>query len=262
MLFRSDYNEPVTADNLLMAANLLKNPKETWQKFKKLKEQENKQPEEEDVSLNEAGDAVVQALNSREEAGKAYGNMQETLHKMLEKMAFSGSYGGLDVRAMSTLYKQIRFMGNMAREENYEIPTEIGGSLTSINLKIIHNGQKESKVAVAFELQAFGKTAAEFKMTSKGLTGFCICSKKEGTNLLKENDGLLKEKFGREQIQTAELYFITGDSLDLAEFSLKETDKRQPGDDSGLLYRAAKAFIGFVQETGIEKGNKTYENQL
>ncbi len=258
----TDYNEPVTADNLLMAANLLKNPKETWQKFKKLKEQENKQPEEEDVSLNEAGDAVVQALNSREEAGKAYGNMQETLHKMLEKMAFSGSYGGLDVRAMSTLYKQIRFMGNMAREENYEIPTEIGGSLTSINLKIIHNGQKESKVAVAFELQAFGKTAAEFKMTSKGLTGFCICSKKEGTNLLKENDGLLKEKFGREQIQTAELYFITGDSLDLAEFSLKETDKRQPGDDSGLLYRAAKAFIGFVQETGIEKGNKTYENQL
>lgn len=264
--YLTDYNEPVTADNLLMAANLLKNPKETWQELKKLKEQENKQVEEgekeENISLNETGEAVVQALNGREEAGKAYGDMQEALHKMLEKMAFSGSYDAMDIKAMSTLYKQIKFMGGMAREENYEIPTEIGGSLTSINLKIIHNGQKESKVAIAFEVQAFGKTAAEFKMTSKGLTGFCICSKREGTNILKENSGLLEEKLGREQIETGELYFITGDSLDLAEFSLKESDKRQLGDDSGLLYRAAKAFIGFVQETGIEKGNKTYENQL
>jgi hypothetical protein len=48
----------------------------------------------------------------------------------------------------------------------------------------------------------------------------------------------------------------------LAEFSLKETDHRQTGDDSKTLYWAAKAFIGYVQETGRQKGNINYENQL
>ena len=31
-------------------------------------------------------------------------------------------------------------------------------------------------------------------------------------------------------------------------------------DDAGILYRAARAFIGYIQETGIKKGNEEYEN--
>ena len=153
-------------------------------------------------------------------------------------------------------------MGNMAREENYEIPTDVGGVLTSINLKIIHNDAKESKVAITFESELIGKTAAEFKMTKQGLSGFGICGSKDGCRLLNDNKDILERKLKGEKIQAGEIYFAVGENLDMTEFSLKETQNRKTGNDSQMLYKAAKAFIGYVHEIGMKNGSTAYENQL
>lgn len=265
--YLSDYGQSVTADNLMAAGYLLKSPKDIWGQLKKLSRQDEEKEAgaEQNVDsdfIGRAGEEVLEALDGKENAGNAYERLQETLQKMIERAAYSDTRTAMDIKAMSALYKQITFMGGMAREENYEIPADIDGSLTSINLKIIHSGQKESKVAITFESEIFGKTAAEFKMTSQGLTGFCICNSEKGAGILKNNQELLKARFKRERIQDKEIYFAVGGNLDLAEFSLKETDRRQTGDDSKALYRAAKAFIGYVQETGRKKGNMNYENQL
>jgi len=260
----SDYKEPVTADNLLAAGNLMKDPKGIWKELNRLKKEARPEGEisgeddaEEEI-LGEAGEEVIRALDGRENAGKAYGGLQEKLQDMVEQMAFASSATALDVKAMSTLYKQFTFMGSMAREENYEIPARIGGTLTSINLKIIHSGQEESKVAVAFETQFFGKTAAEFKLTGQGLEGFCICSEEEGTEALKENQGFLEEMLREEEITAGNIYFATGERLERD--SLPGNGKAQKNDDSGLLYRAARAFIEYVRETGLKKGNIEDEN--
>jgi hypothetical protein len=78
--------------------------------------------------VEQAGKEVLEALDGKENAGNAYGRLQQTLQKMIEKMAYSDTRTSMDIRAMSVLYKQISFMGNMAREENYEIPADIDGS--------------------------------------------------------------------------------------------------------------------------------------
>lgn len=261
--YLTDYNQPVTAENLLAAERLLKNPKEIWREFERLTE-----PEEDNESagmgavLEEAGGKVLDALGggpdgsagSRESAQKAYEGLQETIQNILENMAYSDSAKSLDVKAMSMLYKQVTFMGGMAKEENYEIPAKIGDGLTSINLKIIHSGQKESRVAVSFEAEIFGKVAANFELTESGLSGLCICSREAGTGFLKSNQESLAEQLKKGGIAAGDIYFTTGEKLNLTEFSLKESGKERTGDDSGLLYKAAKAFIGFVQETGLEKG--------
>lgn len=263
----SDYEKPVTADNLMAAGTLLKNPKEIWKEFNRLRKQAQEDSgisvqEDSENFPEEAGEEVIKAFDGRDNAQKAYEGMQEKLRDMVERMAFSASGGALDVKAMSTLYKQFTFMGSMAREENYEIPANIDGHLTSINLKIVHSGQNESRVAVTFETEAFGKTAAEFKLTGQGLEGFCICSREEGTGLLKENQGVLEERFRQEELKAGNIYFATGENLDLAEFSVKEASLRentskengaeQKDDNTGLLYRAARAFIGYVRETAGE----------
>lgn len=262
----TDYGEPVTAENLLAAGALLKNPKEIWRELNRMKEQEKTSEDvtgrEAENSVEDAGEEVIKALENRENTQKAYEGLQETIHDLINKMAFSDSFKALDIRAMSTLYRQVTFMGSMAREENYEIPANIGGSLTSINLKIIHNGQKERKVAIAFEAEVFGKTAAEFRLTERGLEGYCISSSSEGSGLLKEERSSLEQKLEKEHMAVGEIYFGERKQLDLKKFSVKESDGRQSGDDSRQLYRAARAFIEYVQETGLKKGNTAYENQL
>lgn len=255
----SDYNQPVSADHLMAATALLKNPKEIWKEFNRLKDQEE---EGDGDVLEEAGEEIIDHLDGKEGAQKAYQEFLQKMQGMMKKMAFSDSYAALDVRAMSVLYKQISFMGSMAREENYEIPADVGGVLTSINLKIIHNDTMESKVAITFESEIIGRTAAEFKMTKQGLSGFGICGSKDGCRLLEDNKDILEYKFKQEKIQAGEIYFAVGENLDMTEFSLKESHNRKSGDDSQMLYKAAKAFIGYVQEIGMKKGNTAYENQL
>lgn len=254
-----DYEQPFTADHLLAAGALLRNPKEIWQELNRIRKQdkipEDDEKEEESSFLEDAGEEVIDAFDSRENAGKAYEDLQEKLQEMVKNIAFSDASKALDVKAMSVLYKQISFMGRMAKEENYEIPVDIGGKLTSINLKIIHKDAEESKVAITFASETIGKTAAEFKMTDQGISGFCISDTREGCRLLKDNKGLFEEKLSGEQIGTGEIYFAVGENLDLADFTLKETGNRRSGNDSQMLYRTAKAFIGYIQEIEMEKGN-------
>ena len=69
-----------------------------------------------------------------------------------------------------------------------------------------------------------------------------------------------------EELESGSLYFATGEKLDLAQFALKESSAGEraagAGEESAALYRAARAFIGYIQETGREKGMTGYENQL
>ena len=59
--------------------------------------------------VEQAGKEVLEALDGKENAGNAYGRMQESLQKIIEKMAYSDTRTSLDIRAMSVLYKQISF---------------------------------------------------------------------------------------------------------------------------------------------------------
>ena len=262
------YGISVTADNLLAAGQMMKSPLDVWRKLLRNEDAESETEQQEpsaegDLLSGSAGQDVIDSLTDAESAQKAYDSFGEMIKSMLEKRAFEQESGALDVREMSALYKQISFMGSMAKEENYEIPVEIDGLLTSINLKLVHDKQGESKVAIAFETQALGRTAAEFRMTGQGLSGLCICSQAEGTDILKDNQQAFAMRLKEEGIDAGDIYFATGESLDLTEFALKQAAGLTEGQKgSQELYKAAKAFIGYIQETAIEKGSIEYEDHV
>lgn len=250
-----NYQQPVTADYLFMAASMMRKPKEIWQQTERLTDREASFD-----SLEDAGEQILKALEGKEEAQNAYEVFCGQIQNVLDEQYVSEENSALDVRAMSTLYKQMTFLSNMAREENYEIPVNINGSLTSINLKIVHSGQQESRAAITLETQTLGKVAAEFKSEDQKLEGFCVCSTKEGTALLDEGKPLLETQLQKEEIPVGDIYFVTGENLDLTAFSVKQSADRQQGQEAGVLYKAARAFIGYIQQIEIKKGNMEYEN--
>lgn len=250
-----NYGQPITPDNLLMAAEMMKTPGNVWQRLQKLHTKDD--PE---ADLKETGKKLLNALEGKEPAQRTYTGFCEEIQDMLEEESYQEQNSFIDVRAMSVLHKQMSYLNNMAREENYEIPVDIDGSLTSINLKIIHGGEKESKVAITLREQTFGEIAAEFKETAKGLEGFCICKSREGVKALQQEKELLEEKLEKEGISTGEIYFAQGENLELTEFSLKQSAGRKEGQDAKVLYRAAKAFISYIQKTATKKGSIENEN--
>lgn len=264
----TDYGQPVTAEHLLFASHMVKDPKEIWNQIDGLKTKkgrshgqgEEARTEESADFLGDMGEDILKSLEGKEQAKSGYESFCETVQSMITDGLYEGGMGALDIRAMGTLYKQMTFLGSMAKEENYEIPARIGDTLTSINLKIIHNSDLESKAAITLETEAFGKVAAEFKITGEGVEGLCICSSEEGTALLREGKELLEGRLSEENVPAGKIYFAANETLNLTEFSLKQSQGRQEGSDAGILYKSAKAFIGYVQETAIKKGSIANEN--
>ncbi len=254
----TDYGQPITAEHLLFASNMMKNPRGIWNQIEGIKTRKDETQAEK--AAGDLGEDVLRSLVGKEQAKSGYQSFCETIQNRLIHESYEERMGALDVKAMGTLYKQMTFLGRMAKEENYEIPAKIGNTLTSINLKIIHNSDLESKAAITLETEAFGKVAAEFKVTGKGVEGLCICSSEEGAALLREGKELLENMLLEENVPTKNMYFAANETLNLAEFSTKQSQGRQEGADAGVLYKSAKAFIGYVQETAIKKGSIANEN--
>ncbi len=240
-----NYDQPVTADYLLAAGEMLKGSKET---FRKLKEVLQKQAGKETKEVSEETSEFTDKLTDSGSAKEAYEELSDKWLKTIEDAAFEGENSSLDIRGMNSLYKQITFMRSMAREENFVMPVEIEGELTAVNLKMIHKNGEESKVSITFETEILGRNAAEFTFTQAGLSGYSVCSSRQGYQLLSENDNVLKEFLEKEDMKAGDIHFITGENLNLEEYSLKISKNRISGQTSDTLYKAAKAYIGFVRE--------------
>lgn len=258
----TDYSQPVTADNITALQSMLKEPAGIWKRTKDVEDElkeASADEQAEGIFLEQSGEEVIEALSDKESAQSSYNSLITMVQDMIEQSAFLRE-DSVDVRGLGSLYKQMSFLGSMAREENYEIPTNIDGTLTSINLKVIHNSREESKAVITFETETFGKVAAEFKYAEQGVSGFCICTSKETTDMLKGDAHALTDRLAKEDIRTGEIYFAVGENLNTEEISLRESKDRKQLGGSKELYKTAKAFIGFVQETGVKKGSKGYEN--
>ncbi|MBR5798461.1 MAG: hypothetical protein IKY23_00205 [Lachnospiraceae bacterium] len=236
-----DYGQSVNAEHLLAAGEALKGSSEIFKKLRKIAR------ERENDTLFEEG-TFPEILTGKEETLKSYEEMADKVLKMLEAESFEGEYSSVDIKAMSALYKQITFHKSMAREENYEIPVEIGGELTAVNLKMIHKEDGESKVTITMETQRLGRTAAEFTFQNEYLTGYGICDLPEGKALLSEGKARLEQLLLKEGIKAGDIRFMENAKLDLKEFSLKAEDGRVSAVASDRFYQAAKAYIGYIQE--------------
>ncbi len=248
----SDYAEPITADHLLAMDTLLNASAESFRKMNDLL----KNKEEKQNFIAKHGEEIRRHMNSQEETVQIYEKMAEEIQDTFEQEAFDPEDDRIryssDIRSMTGFYKQLGLMKSLAREENYEIPLEIDGTLTAINLKVIHNAEKEGKVAITFTSEPFGKTAAEFRLTEQGLSGYCTCEKEAGRALLEEHKDEWKEQLVKEEIQPGAVYFTKTSGLNLKDFNKNQTKEQKSGSkaDSVQLYRAAKAFIAFVRQTG------------
>ena len=165
----------------------------------------------------------------------------------------------IDVKAAQMLYKGLSLAGNLAREENYELPVNIKGELTSINLKIYHNSSQMGKVTVTMDTDTLGKVAADFDISEEKISGMIAYDKKTSGQDIKILQDNLQEQFSKAQQESGQNKKI---SISLAE--TKTLDLNRFGQDRDVeeseklstreLYQTAKAFI-----TALKSLDQQYE---
>ena len=156
----------------------------------------------------------------------------------------------IDVKAAKALYKGLSLAGNLAREENYEIPMNIRGEITSVNLKIYHNAAQTGKVAVTLDTQTLGKVAAEFDVTGDRISGMIVYENRAQKTELTQLEEAVKQELGKAGGRKASISLVHTKSLELNRFG-QDRDAGSAAKDAKVstseLYQTAKAFLTVIR---------------
>ena len=150
--------------------------------------------------------------------------------------------GKLDLRLMQSYHKVISLQRDLADSEQYEVPVEIEGKITSINLKIRH-GEIGGKVDITFESGSLGKVAASFSLTEDTTEGTVVCSERSGEEYVNKRMDRITEALSQDGRS------LTINVIQSAGLDINRPMDAMDGDDSietAELYRTAKAFIGGI----------------
>lgn len=204
--------------------------------------------EQTDSGLLALGDSFVENLTDAGRAGVPYKEIISEANKAVEQMLYTGSADNakIDVKAAKALYKGLSLAGNLAREENYEIPMNIKGEITSVNLKIYHNASQTGKVAVTLDTENLGRVAAEFDVTKDRVSGMIVYENHAGKAELARLEEAVRQELGRAGDRKTGISLVHAKSVDLNKFG-QDRDAKSTADavkaSTSELYQTAKAFL-------------------
>ncbi len=238
------HKQPVTVNNLA-AANMLMNSRGAL--FKKLKEYTAADKE---AKAEHAAAHLQEAFTDKDSAQAAYEEMREAFEEVLEEAQYDTDITYIDLKAIQSCRKQLTLAGNLAKEENYQIPVEIHGETTAIHLKILHAKDDGGKVKATLSTERYGNVAAQFTIRNHKVSGYIACSTSEGTAALQEESGNLqaglRDAFSgleHKEMELEKIGIIHSDELDLNAFESEEMQDAGAAVQTADLYRIAKAFI-------------------
>ncbi|MFT3982655.1 MAG: DUF6240 domain-containing protein [Lachnospiraceae bacterium] len=239
--------QPVTVNNLL-AANSLMNTGGSL--FEKLMKQTQNGKDSRKEKLEKAMESIQNGLTSREEAEFAYGEL-ETFTKELLSENIQNAASSVDVKEMRLLSKQLSVAAGFARDENYEVPVQIDGEWTSINLKIIRNSEESGKVTASMKTERYGNIEAEFEVHNKQVSGFISGDQAEGLEKLEMKSGAFETALAGDGRTVNGLQFFKTGASDSQQLTKDKSDQDITA-PMKELYDVAKAFITVLQQKGEE----------
>ena len=238
--------QPVTINNLAAADRLMNSRGAVYKKLQEYTTPENRS------KVRYAAAHLQEALTDKDSAQEAYGDMQRVYEEILEEKQYSGDISYIDLKAIQSCHKQLTLAGNLAKEENYQIPVEIHGETTAINLRVLHDRENGGKVKATFETESHGQVAAEFSIRNGRVSGYVACSTQEGTAVItQKSESLqkgLQELFAGKQgsPEIGHIGVVHSSDLDLNAFAAEEPQEEAASVQTADLYQIAKVFITAV----------------
>lgn len=254
------YGQSISVDNIQAAEMLML---DRGSLFRQIVERSDSADTDEDTTETEVEDAVsdsalsdvekgilekskhfTDALTNKESANEAYKEIINEAGKAVEEMIYKKGASRIDIKAAQSLYKGLTLAGNLAKEENYEVPMNIKGEITSVNLKIYHNTAEAGKVSVTFETEQLGKVAAEFDVTDKGISGMVVYENKTEKAELEDLKQTIAQELSGEDKKKVSIHLVQSNPLDLGKFGQdRQTQGVNNKTSTAELYQTAKAFL-------------------
>lgn len=245
-----NYGQSISVDNIQAASMLLF---ERGSLFKQVigkadadgeATDESGEGAESENAVLEKADSFVEHLQDAKQASVSYQEIISEANKAVEGMIYAKGASHIDVKAAKALYKGLSLAGNLAREENYEVPMNIHGEITSVNLKIYHNTSQTGKVAITLDTETLGRVAAEFDVTKNRISGMAVYENTAAKTVLEQLESQVSDALSVEGDRKVTVSLVHTKSVDLGKFGQdRSTDDVDETVSTATLYQTAKTFL-------------------
>ena len=203
---------------------------------------------ENDDDKNEYREAVAELQDSftdEESVNEAYKSFAEKTENLIKNEAENAD-NYIDVKSLRLMNRQLAIVSDMAKQRTYEVPVEINGEMTSINLKVISDSENAGKVNVSFETEDTGRVSAEFTLKNGDVSGFIVTQNSYFEGVVKNNEEAYRSEFKEAGVNVSSMYYTSSRSVSFKGNYTEKVDLNTP--ETKQLYSVAKAIIKAVQK--------------
>lgn len=199
--------------------------------------------ESDDNELTKKLETLEDSLETKEEANLAYEEMiSKAKEVIVDETINQDSY--IDVKALRLINLELSTAKALANSETYEVPVDIGGEITSINIKVVHNSKDEPNVVITFETENLGRVGARFTHKNKETEGYITTNNSQAIKKLEK----VADKLGNRVLVVSSAKPET--DAKLSKIPMRDNDDLI---DTEELYKIAKQFLKALK--GIDNEN-------
>lgn len=226
----TDYQIPVTANNILAAKQMIQKKGSQYQTDSFLAS------EEEILSM---ADDFINSFSDRERAVKSFEKITDTIRERIETQ-YENKDRFMDIKTLQTTYKQMSIVRKMAQEETYEIPLKVGEEFTSVRVKLRHESVMKGHVTISMETLKYGTVNAKFSVSDRNVSGYAVTDSKVGKENLEGKVKDIRENLETQGLHLSQFYAVQSDILTDTDSIEQRADQQAQTRD---LYTVAKALI-------------------
>lgn len=156
--FLEQFHQQVTLSNLISANNMMTDASGVYRELAK------KDSEEE---FERYCDEISESMTDESSLQSSFERLERYTSVMLEKVMMNPENTLLDVRAMQSMFKQIRLTSSLAKESYYQIPVKLEEDYTVMNVHVKHTGENPS-VEIEMDYAEYGHLKATYLFDEDG----------------------------------------------------------------------------------------------
>lgn len=245
--FLEKYDVKTTAENLMAASRLMKNPSEAVRNLWERGDSATAR-----ALLDETLRRFSESVKNPKELAQAQETLADTAEHVMDSMIIEDRHtGSIDLRQMKLLCSQLRIASNMSRQENYIVPIETADGVTGMKLSIVRGEDKKGLVDIFLEDKKCGRVAAYFEAKENSVSAMIVTDDEQTKKLFEDNITMFEAGISdgeqRVRIDVALEHDISAKESKMSD---NETKKQLDGSESvqtTRLYHIAEQFIVNVQ---------------
>ena len=245
--FLEKYDVKTTAENLMAASRLMKNPSESVRNLWERGDSATAR-----ALLDETLRRFSESVKNPKELAQAQETLADTAEHVMDSMIIEDRHtGSIDIRQMKLLCSQLRIASNMSRQENYIVPIETADGVTGMKLSIVRGEDKKGLVDIFLEDKKCGRIAAYFEAKENSVSAMIVTDDEQTKKLFEDNITMFEAGISdgeqRVRIDVALEHDISAKESKMSD---NETEKQLDGRESvqtTRLYHIAEQFIVNVQ---------------